>query len=114
MDHEIEPTAERYRGRPLLLVLEHYVLAAIGEMPDDKRAEVAVFVQTALGGGDDWMLTVREKLHFHATMDEELREVWAKNRALAREHGLDLQPDHFAQLLVDENFTPLIDRAPDL
>ncbi len=102
---------ERYRGRPLLLVLENYVLAAIGEISDEQRERMATFVQATFGGSEDWMLTVREKLSLANTLDAELCQVWERNRALAKEHGLDLAPNHFAQLLVDENFTPMIDRA---
>ena len=36
---EVEP--ERYRGRPLLVVLENYILAAIGELPAEKHGGVA-------------------------------------------------------------------------
>jgi hypothetical protein len=50
----------RYAGRPLLIVLENYVLDCIGEMPPDKQALVRSVVQRVWGGGDDWKATVRD------------------------------------------------------
>lgn len=104
---------DRYRGRPLMLILENYVLAAIGELSEEKRHNVASVVQYAFGGDEDWMRTVREKLSVSDNLDDELRRMWDQNRNIAAEHGLTLEPFHFAQLVVDQNFAPLIDRIPD-
>jgi hypothetical protein len=45
---------ERYKGRPLLIILENYVLDCIGELPPDKQALARSTVQRVFGGGDDW------------------------------------------------------------
>ena len=101
---EAEPS--RYKGRPLLILLENYVLACIGELPPDSN--VAAVVQKAFGGGDDWMQTLREKLHLNSAIDEAIREMWTKNQAIAKEHKEQLHPVQFAKLVADRNFAHLI------
>lgn len=39
---------DRYAGRPLLIVLENYVLDCIGQFPDDKRETIAAVVNRVL------------------------------------------------------------------
>jgi hypothetical protein len=99
---------ERYRGRPLLIVLENYVLAAIGELSDEKRAGIAEVVQRGFGGGSDWMATVRERLHINDSLDEQLRTMWAKNQDIARANGTILHPIQFARMVADTNWASLI------
>ena len=105
-----EVDTERYRGRPLLMLLENYVLAAIGELPPDRSAGVGGIVRKMWGGGDDWMGTLRGELGLEDSMDEDLRGMWARNQAIARENGVDLHPVQFAKMVADQNFAPLIDR----
>jgi hypothetical protein len=101
---------DRYRGRPLLLILEQYVLSTLGELTPDKEAVVRQVVQRLFGGGDDWQATLRERLQLAASMDDELRSMWANNTATAREHGVSLLPVQFAKMVVDENFASVIER----
>jgi hypothetical protein len=107
---EAEP--ERYQGRPLLIVLESYVLAAIGELPSGKDRALAKVVQRVFGGGEDWMLTVRQRLELPDTLDEELRRLWARNRRVARDGGVELLPVQFAKMVADENFASLLGEPP--
>ena len=103
---EAEP--ERYRGRPLLVVLENYVLAAIGELPADKRAGVGLVVQRVFGGGADWMQKVRQQLGLDDSLDESLRQMWPRNQTVAREQGTTIHPVQFAKMVADQNFAELI------
>ena len=100
------PSAEaepgRYKGRPLLILIENYVLACIGELPPDSN--IAAVVQKAFGGGDDWMQTLREKLDLSAAIDESIREMWSKNQAIAKEQKVQLHPVQFAKMVADRNF----------
>jgi len=99
---------ERYQGRPLLIVLENYVLDCIGKLPPESSQKLAGLMQKALGGGPDWKQTLREMLHLDPSMDEELRKLWIKNEALAKQDGTLLHPVQFAKMVVDENFAELI------
>ena len=99
---------ERYAGRPLLIVLENYVLDCIGELPLDKQALTRSVVQRVWGGPDDWKETVRQQLQLEPGMDDELSGMWARNQRLAKQHNQVLHAVQFARMVVDENFAHLI------
>lgn len=104
----VEAEPERYAGRPLLIVLENYVLDCVGELPPDKQALARSVVQRVWGGGDDWKATVRQQLHLEPSMDEGLRGMWSRNQELAKQHNQQLHPSQFAKMVVDQNFAHLI------
>src|SRR5579862_3006467 len=96
---EAEP--ERYAGRPLLIVLENYVLDCIGELPPDKQALACSIVQRVWGGGDDdWKATVRAQLRLEPSLDESLQGMWSRNRELAKRHDQPLHGVQFASAVV--------------
>jgi hypothetical protein len=99
---------ERYKGRPLLIILENYVLDCIGELPPDKQALARTTVQRVFGGGEDWRATMREQLQLAPAMDDALRGMWTRNQELARQHHQELHPIQFAKMVADENFAHLI------
>ena len=103
---EAEP--ERYAGRPLLIVLENYVLDCIGALQPDKQELARSVVQKVWGGGDDWKETVRAQLHLESSLDESLRGMWSRNQELAKQHNQPLHPIQFAKMIVDQNFASLI------
>ena len=104
----VEAEPERYAGRPLLVVLENYMLDCIGELPPERQALARSVVQRVWSGGDDWKATVRKQLRLEATMDETLRGMWSRNQELAKQHNQPLHPIQFAKLVVDQNFASLI------
>jgi hypothetical protein len=103
---EAEP--KRYAGRPLLIVLENYVLDCIGELPPEKEVLARSVVQRVWAGGDDWKATVRAQLHLEPTLDESVRGMWLRNQELAKQHNQPLHPIQFAKMVVDQNFAQLI------
>jgi hypothetical protein len=103
---EVEP--ERYVGRPLLVVLENYVLDCIGELPPDKQALAHSVMQRVWGGGDDWKATVRAQLELEPSVDEALRGMWSRNQELARQQRQQSNAVQFAKMVVDQNFAHLI------
>jgi hypothetical protein len=111
------PTAnaepERYKGRPLVLVLENYVLDCIGELSPENRERVADVVQKAFGGDHDWKQTIRRQLRIADALDESLRQMWAQNQQIARENQFDLLPVQFAKMVVDKNFAHQIGAPPE-
>jgi hypothetical protein len=104
-----DPEPERYAGRPLLVVLEHYVLAVIGELTPEKSHAMRAVVQKVFGGGDDWKGTVRQRLAVTDDIDAEILTLWRKNHQLAAQSGVDLHPVQFAKMFADENFAPLFE-----
>jgi hypothetical protein len=69
---------------------------------------VGQIVQQVFGGGRDWMPTVRKQLGLLDSLDESLREMWAKNQAIAGQNATTLHPVQFAKMVADQNFADLI------
>lgn len=103
-----EAAPDRYDGRPLLMVLEAYVLSAIGELPAEKSAAMGRIVQRMWGGDADWMRTLRGELDLGDTLDDNLRRLWTRNQEIARESGAELLPEQFARGVCDQNFAHLL------
>ena len=104
---EVEPA--RYEGRPLLVILENYVLDCIGALPLDKQQEVAAVVQR-VWGGTDWKASVRRELELPDSLDDHVRELWRRTREIDRQNGTELHFVQFAKMYVDANFARLIDK----
>ena len=105
-------TPDRYAGRPLLMILENYVLDCIGELSPEKQKNMVSVVQSVFGGGEDWKQTMRETLHLDIAIDEQIRHSWQTDRgvdvAIQQVFG-EVPPEQFAQMFVDANFAQLID-----
>jgi hypothetical protein len=101
---------ERYRGRPLLIILENYVLACIGALEPAADERLTTVVKSVFGSDSDWKQTARHQLQFSDSIDQTLRELWERNQAIAKEQNVDLHAVQFAKMVVDQNFAELIDR----
>lgn len=100
-----EKDAARYAGRPLLILLENYALAAIGELPADREATVSAAVERLLGGQtSEWRVTVRTASGLPPDFDARLRELWRNQTA-------GISPIDFVMAVSEANFLPLIDPA---
>ena len=100
--------SDRYKGKPLLLLLENYVLDCIGCLPTNKIPTITGMIQRIYGGGEDWKATLRSTLHLHESLDENLRQMWVHNQELAQQANQTLPPEDFARMVVDQNFSSLI------
>jgi hypothetical protein len=99
---------DRYRGRPLLIILENYVLAAIGALDAGTDARLLEVVKKVYGGDDDWRRTMRGVLHLGESIDDSLREMWRRNQVIATEQHVELHPVQFAKMVCDQSFAELI------
>lgn len=102
----VEP--ERYEGRPLLVILENYILDCIGELSTEQQEGLTNIVQKSFGGNGDWKKTVRDTLQLDESIDEHFQQMWRRNCALAKEHRTELHPVQFAKMVVDKNFAHLL------
>ena len=97
----------RYEGKPLLRLLELYVLKAIGELPlpeQDTLNKMAPKLQAAFGGDGQWHEAVAAAVRMPADMPQVIRDMWAKNLEIARTNAVPaLSAQKFAELFVDEN-----------
>lgn len=97
----------RYDGKPLLRLLECYVLAAIGEL-QQQDVETLTALQPKLssvyGVEGDWQGIISSVMKFPSEMPELIRQVWRKNEENTRQRGLMIDAQKFAEQFVDENF----------
>lgn len=105
-----QPGAEidRYAGRPLLRLLELYVLWALGRLAQEDEASLQVMAPklTGLYGGDgSWQSALATVMHMPENMPDLVREMWTKNQGIAIANGVELFPQQFAEMFVDQNLT---------
>jgi len=97
----------RYDGKPLLRLLDLYVLKAIGELPRDQEDglnRMASKLQARFGGGGQWHEAVECAVRMEADTPQQIRDMWARNLEIARANGVTLTPEEFAMMVVDDNF----------
>ncbi len=92
---------DRYDNRPILVFLENFALAAIGELPDEKAQTLRLLVQEMWGGEDDWMETLRGELGWKPDIQETIRLNWAAYQKAAAAQGAKPTPEDFAQRFAD-------------
>ena len=99
----------RYAGKPLLRLLECYVLHAAGALrkADEERLTLMApklrEVYKATGSWDEIIASV---MQFPPTMPELVKASWARNSDLARRNQEHLEPEDFAEMFVEANFVP--------
>lgn len=98
----------RYDGRPLLILLENYVMSTVGCLAPDKEQLVASITQRLFGGDTDWRATLRKTLHLEDSLDDSLRQMWSDNQQRAQEAGTTLSAEDFARSIADQNFAHLL------
>ncbi len=100
-------TPTRYSGRPLIALLEMFVMESIGELDPKKRALAQVLVHRTWGEGD-WLEVIRRELHLNDSIGEQLKKMWRNNKAIARQQNTTLTPEEYAKMVVDSNWSKLV------
>jgi hypothetical protein len=100
---------DRYTGKPLLRLLECYVLWSIGALePKDQvlltQMEPKLRDTYQLDG--TWHEVVAGVMDFPPNMPDLIRASWERNSGKARAVGEELQPEHFSEMFVDANLVP--------
>jgi hypothetical protein len=98
----------RYDGKPLMIIIENYILDTIGKLHPAQLKTTEKIVRSTFGGDKDWRPTLREALGLSAELDNELINMWENNQKIAEQEGSELTPVFFARMIVDDNFTDLI------
>lgn len=97
-----ESIPQRYQDHPLLVVLENYVLAAIGQLDAERFAAMGEVVAGTWGGKPkDWAATIRDQFDLADDLDQQLQALWERNQG-------SVSPEEFARLIADENFKELL------
>ena len=66
----------RYKGRPLLALLDAHALSLIGAMSSGDEQMKAKVVQQRLGSDDDWKVAVRRSAGLPEDMDSRIVTLW--------------------------------------
>jgi hypothetical protein len=97
----------RYDGKPLLKILECYVLKAIGKLPeleDGKLNMITPNLAQIYSHNGTWVEIITTIMKFPPNMPTLINEMWEKNQAVAKRENLVLTPQQFAEMFVDQNF----------
>lgn len=97
----------RYEGKPLLRLLECYVLAAIDQLDDAQRAaleRMEAKLSAIYNRSGTWLEIIRDEMEFPESLPVKIREVWENNLARLRANGQPIDPNEFAVAFVDQNF----------
>jgi len=99
--------SSRYDGKPLLRLVECYILSAIGHLPAPDEARLATMAPklgALYGVHGTWPEIIAQVMKFPPQAEEEFRKLWRHNSALAAQQNQQLLPEDFAQMVVDQNF----------
>lgn len=98
----------RYQGKPLLRLLECYVLWAIGALPErDATAlqEMTPKLQSIYHMQGDWQEIIASVVQLPSNMPTVIRKMWTKNTEIAQRSGVTLTSQQFAEMFVDQNLS---------
>src|SRR5262245_25484658 len=96
----------RYEGKPLLRLLECYVLWAIGELSENEAKtleDMTPKLQAVYNTQGNWQQVISAVMEFPPNMPELVRDLWLRNQEIAISHGTTLEAQRFAEMFVDEN-----------
>ena len=98
----------RYDGKPLLRLVDSYVLDAIGHLPpevDAKMTEMEPSFRKTFGASGSWREIVAAQMRFPDGLPDAIREVWTMGRVrFLAEQGYEPDPAQFTQSFVDSKF----------
>jgi hypothetical protein len=103
---------ERYTGRPLLRLLDDYVLDVIGVLPDETSPALLEVVRLAFPDtpGHTWREVLENELELEPNLKRRILSMWRDYQQLMAGQGETADPSEFAVSFADANFAPLIDR----
>ena len=98
----------RYTGKPLLRLVDAYILDAIGHLPPEVDAaltEREPGYRERFGATGSWRDIVAAQMRFPAGLPGAVREVWDKGRVkFVAEQGYEPDPGQFTRSFVDSKF----------
>ena len=103
---------DRYAGRPLLRLLDNYVLDIIGALPAGNSDVLLRVVRSAFPNtaGETWQEILENELHIGSSLRPKIHSLWVGYQEHTASQGEVARPEQFTGSFVDENFLPLIDK----
>jgi hypothetical protein len=102
-----QPT-DRYAGKPLLRLVDSFVLKCIGELDESSEAtlrEMEPKLRQVYNCSGTWEDVIISQLHFQPEIRTAIRDLWLKNQAIAKQHNVTLTPMQFVEMFVEKNVT---------
>ena len=99
---------DRYEGKPLLRLIECYILDSIDQLTSEQVATLVSMepkLRAALGVTGTWKEIVAKTMDFPDTFPAQIKEIWQRNLDMAASKGASVSPEEFAMTFVDENFS---------
>jgi hypothetical protein len=99
---------DRYSGRPLVPLLECYVLWAIGELGGEQAAVLAEMtpgLRSVYRADGDWHDVIAAAMRWRPDMPQRIRAAWARY-VLLRRGASPPSARAFAEAFVDDRFVP--------
>ncbi|WP_116812348.1 hypothetical protein [Steroidobacter cummioxidans] len=100
--------ADRYAGKPLLRLVDSFVLNCIGELDASSEAklrEMEPKLQQIYNCPGTWEEIIMAQLHFSPDIRNAIRDLWLKNQEIARQQNVTLTPMQFVEMFVEKNVT---------
>lgn len=101
------PPGDRYDGKPLVRLLELYVLWSLDALSDadaQTLEDMTPKLRQVYGATGEWHDVIAAALKLPAAMPADMRAMWARNVEIANARGEALTPQRFAEMIVDDNF----------
>lgn len=96
----------RYDGKPLLKMLELYVLRSIGEISSgDEERMVAITpkLREIYHHNGEWPEIIASAVRLSPDVSVAIKEMWERNQKIAADNNLVLSAQEFAEMFVDRN-----------
>lgn len=97
----------RYNGRPLLRLLELYVLKVIGELQESDAKTLDLMapkLRSIYGASGDWDEVIVSVVGLSEDASQAIQRMWKENFEVAKKGGVNLTPQQFSEMFVDANF----------
>lgn len=98
---------QRYAGKPLLRILECYVLAQIGELGSKEQASLEAMTPRLgqiFGATGTWQEIVEQGMDMKPKLREKIVELWRDYTSQAKQAHEEPSPQTFAEHFADANF----------
>src|ERR1700677_2769120 len=95
-DLTMTPT-DRYEGKPMLRLLDSYVLWALGKLEPG--------LEKTFNAQGSWQEIISKVMDMPADMPDLIRQTWQENLEIAENESIELTPESFSQMFVDANFS---------
>ncbi|MCL2641156.1 MAG: hypothetical protein FWD53_09955 [Phycisphaerales bacterium] len=100
----LEQIPDRYEDNPMLIIVENFILDAIGELDAEKEKRLSEMLCRTFGGMD-WRAVVRGQMDLPVEIGEQLRVEWKRCLVESDVKQEDaIFPEDFARAIADELF----------